>query len=318
MFAAVLGGVLVFGLYNQITYVHVPPYELASSFADDRRFVTEIDRRLPEGAAVFQLPHLPFPEGGQQAGLFENDLLRGYLHSDDLRWSFGATKGRPEEWVDDLAGLPPSTVLDAAAAAGFAGLYVDRYGYQDGGRALESEARGKVGAEPLASGSGRLSFFDLREYGRRLEAAHSPEELRRLPAGGAAAVRLRGERVPAAGTIPCQRSLVCLGGRSECRAAHRQSVEDDENRPVRGSARSGRRPSGRGRRHLPRRRADPLPDALAAPATADAAAGRDRPQVLDRCARGPRERPEQTSARTTSGWPGCESLDSAFGPFLPG
>ena len=176
MFVAVLAGVLVFGLYNQITYVHVPPYELASSFADDRRFVTEIDRRLPEGAAVFQLPYLPFPEGGQQAGLFENDLLRGYLHSDDLRWSFGATKGRPEEWVDDLAGLPPSTVLDAAAAAGFAGLYVDRYGYQDGGRALESEARGKVGAEPLASGSGRLSFFDLREYGRRLEAAHSPED----------------------------------------------------------------------------------------------------------------------------------------------
>ena len=172
-----LGAVLVFGLYNQITYVHVPPYELASSFADDRRFVSEIDRRLPEGAAVFQLPHLPFPEGGQQAGLFENDLLRGYLHSDDLRWSFGATKGRPEEWVDDLAGLPTATVLDAAAAAGFAGLYIDRFGYPDGAGALEGEVRSRLASEPLASGSGRLSFFDLREHARRLEATHSPEEL---------------------------------------------------------------------------------------------------------------------------------------------
>ncbi len=177
VFAAALGAVLVFGLYNQITYVHVPPYELASSFADDRRFVTEIDRRLPEGAAVFQLPHLPFPEGGKSVDVFENDLLRGYLHSDDLRWSFGATKGRPEEWVDDLAGMPTPTVLDAAAVAGFAGLYVDRAGYQDQGRALESDARSRVRAEPLVSGSGRLSFFDLRGYAVRLQAEHSPEEL---------------------------------------------------------------------------------------------------------------------------------------------
>jgi phosphoglycerol transferase len=176
-FVAVLGAVLVFGLYNQITYVHVPPYELASSYADDRRFVSEIDRRLPEGAAVFQLPHLPFPEGGQQAGLFENDLLRGYLHSDDLRWSFGATKGRPEEWVDDLAGLPTATVLDAAVAVGFAGLYVDRFGYPDGADALESEVRARLSSEPITSGSGRLSFFDLREHASRLEAEHSPEEL---------------------------------------------------------------------------------------------------------------------------------------------
>ncbi len=142
-FAAVLAAVLVFGLYNQITYVHVPPYELASSYADDRRFVSR-DRPAPprgRGGVPAAVPR-PSRKAGKQVGLFENDLLRGYLHSDDLRWSFGATKGRPEEWVDDLAGLPTATVLDAAAAAGFAGLYIDRFGYPDGARALESEARG--------------------------------------------------------------------------------------------------------------------------------------------------------------------------------
>ena len=50
---------------------------------------------------MFQLPHLPFPRGSAVGLLFENDLLRGYP-LDDLRWSFGATKGWPEEWVDDL------------------------------------------------------------------------------------------------------------------------------------------------------------------------------------------------------------------------
>jgi hypothetical protein len=200
-FAAVLGAVLVFGLWNQVTYNHVPPYELATSYELDQRFVGEIDRRLPEGAAVFQLPYVPFPESRRLVDLYENDLLRGYLHSDDLRWSAGATKGRPEDWVDDLAGMPTATVLDGAAAAGFAGLVVDRFGYADRGAALENELRSRLGAEPLASQYGRHSFFDLRAHRRRLEATHSREEL--------AAFRqavLRPLRIERSGFIPLERS----------------------------------------------------------------------------------------------------------------
>jgi hypothetical protein len=177
LFAGVLGLVLAFGLYNQITYVHVPPYELNASYQQDRAFVREIERRLPENAAVFQLPYVGFPETGRSVDLYENDLLRGYLHSEDLRWSFGATKGRPEDWSDDLVGMPPATVVDAAAAAGFDGLYVDRFGYPDRAAALEREIRTRIGSQPLVSQSGRHSFFDLRPYRRRLEAAQRPETL---------------------------------------------------------------------------------------------------------------------------------------------
>ena len=176
-FAGVLGVVLLFGLYNQVTYNHVPPYELASLFADDRAFVRDIERRLPPRSAVFELPYVPFPEGGRRFGLFENDLLRGYLHSEDLRWSFGATKGRAEDWVDDISWMPPATVVDAAAAVGFAGLYIDRAGYADHARELETEIGARVRVDPLLSGSGRLSFFDLRRYGTRLEATHPPDRL---------------------------------------------------------------------------------------------------------------------------------------------
>ena len=173
-FGAVLAAVLVFGLYNQITYNDVPPYALARSYAQDRGFVRQIERHLPRGAEVFELPYVPFPEGGQRLDLSEYDLLRGYLHSDDLRWSFGATKGRPEDWADDLAGKPTATVLDAAAAAGFAGLYIDRFGYSDRAAALEKDVRARVGSEPLVSGDGRHSFFDIRGYRRRFDAAHRP------------------------------------------------------------------------------------------------------------------------------------------------
>jgi hypothetical protein len=176
-FGSVLVAVLVFGLYNQITYSDVPPYQLAGSYAQDRNFVREIERRLSPGAAVFELPYVAFPESGQLVGLVENDLLRGYLHSKDLRWSFGAMKGRPEDWADDLAGKPTATVLDAAAEAGFAGLYIDRYGYADRAAALENEIRARLGSEPLVSADGRHSFFDLRAHRRRLEATHPPAQL---------------------------------------------------------------------------------------------------------------------------------------------
>ena len=177
LFAAALAGVLAFGLYNQVTYRHVPPYELASDWSADRAFVRQLEERLPNGAAVFQLPHLGFPETGREVDLYENDLLRGFIHSDDLRWSFGATKGRPEEWTDDLARMPAATVLDAAAAAGFAGILVDRLGYRDRGSALEIELRRRLASEPLVSASRRHAFFDLRAYANRLEAVRPAAEL---------------------------------------------------------------------------------------------------------------------------------------------
>jgi hypothetical protein len=68
-------------------------------------------------------------------------------------------------------------VVDAATAAGFAGLYVDRLGYADRGAALEREIRARLGSDPLVSQSGRHSFFDLRAYGQRLEAARPPATL---------------------------------------------------------------------------------------------------------------------------------------------
>jgi hypothetical protein len=200
-YGAVLAAVLVFGLWNQVTYAHTPPYELATSYELDRRFVREIEQRLPPGAAVFQLPYVPFPESRRLVDLYENDLLRGYLHSDDLRWSAGATKGRPEDWADDLAGLPTATVVDAAAAAGFSGLFIDRFGYAGRAAALENEVRARLRSEPLVSQYGRHSFFDLRDHRARLDETHSPEEL--------AALRravLRPLHLERSGFIPLERS----------------------------------------------------------------------------------------------------------------
>src|SRR5436190_7768842 len=179
-YGATLAAVLALGVFGQIARSDVPPYELAGAWHNDHTFFSQVKKRLPRGSSVLVLPYQAFPEAGQLIDLDGNDLLRGYLHTKHLRWSFGAMKGRPADWSTELQGLPTATTLDAAVAAGFSGLWIDRFGYADRAGALESDIRGLVGQPTLVDKEGRDSFYDLRGFARRLEASHSPTQLAAL------------------------------------------------------------------------------------------------------------------------------------------
>ena len=176
----VLAATLAFGVYDQTTPKYVPPYNLKAEYEQERDFVEAIERTLPDGATVFQLPYSPFPEAPPIVDMADFDLLRGYVHSHDLRWSYGAMKGRPEDWGDDLASWPLSFVIPAVAAAGFDGIYVDRYAYQDRAVGLERRLRAQLGVDPLVASSARHSFFDLRPFSARLQSERQPSELEAL------------------------------------------------------------------------------------------------------------------------------------------
>lgn len=174
---ATLLAVLVFGVYDQTSDSFVPPYAAtARQWRSDSRFVAEIERRLPHGASVFQLPYVPFPEGypetpvGDSVATYSTkyELLRGYLHSRTLRWSYGATKGTPADWSAQLAGQPLPYVLAAAVAAGFDGLWVDPAGFEPGKAAQLRSALRELLGQGLLSPLGDLWFFDLRPYAARL------------------------------------------------------------------------------------------------------------------------------------------------------
>ena len=140
----------------------MPPYDaLSASYRSDGDFVSALEDRLPSGAMVFQLPYSRFPEAPPIFRMADYDLFRGYLHSHDLRWSYGHTKGRGDDPNVPISSEKTPQMVRDLKGEGFAGIYVDRFAYTDGATALEKELAAATGAKPLVSRDGRLSFFPL-------------------------------------------------------------------------------------------------------------------------------------------------------------
>jgi phosphoglycerol transferase len=179
--AVVLGAVLVVGIFDQTTEANVPDYDrIERDWESDEAFMRSISRELGDGAMVFQLPYVYFPEAGFFCGTGPYDHARGYVHADDLRWSFGGMRGRETEWQEQVVRRQPVETLDAISAVGFTGVLVDRAGYRDQARELEAAYIDVLDEQPRVSANGRLSFFDLREHARSLRDRLGPAEVRAL------------------------------------------------------------------------------------------------------------------------------------------
>ena len=135
-----------------------------ATYAGDRAFVRELESRLPPDTAVLQLPYQSFPEGAVVAGMGPYEPLRGPLNSTSLRWSYGAMRGRtPDRWLRVLLTRDPPQMLTLAAQSGFGAVYVDRRGYADGGAAIESVLRSRLGPPIATSADGTLVAYALHK-----------------------------------------------------------------------------------------------------------------------------------------------------------
>ena len=179
VFYVALGFVLMAALLDQSSRGYVPQYQqIKSEFQSDAKLVGTIDTSLSHGAMVFQLPYVPFPEHPQVNKMVDYDHLRGYLHSDDLRWSYGAMKNRAGDlWLKQVAALPVEEMCQSLAFAGFSGVYIDRNGYDGDSLALlESQLRGVLQTEPIVSENGRLVFYNSTDYNSRLRQKYSDSD----------------------------------------------------------------------------------------------------------------------------------------------
>jgi hypothetical protein len=160
-FGALLAGLLVLGALDQTSPFFIPPHAgLAADYRADQSWYRSVEGQLADGAPVVQLPHEPFPEPplGPRP-IYEP--AKGYLHTSDLRWSWGAMRGRPDDWSALYATRPAAELVPAAREAGFEAIVVDKLAYPDGGVATESDLRRVLGTEPERGPEGRYLLWRL-------------------------------------------------------------------------------------------------------------------------------------------------------------
>jgi phosphoglycerol transferase len=154
--------VLFVGLVDQVTAEATrPKHETQVEYAGDASFVRRIEGMVPTGAMIFQLPYLSFPETPPVAQMIDYEPLRLYLHSHHVRWSYPTMRGRPGDlWLREVSSRPPAALVEAVSAAGFAGIVIDRFGYDDKGQAIESALAAQLGSPRATSPNNRFVFFD--------------------------------------------------------------------------------------------------------------------------------------------------------------
>lgn len=132
-------------------------------YESDKEFTGKIEGMMPRGSAIYQLPYMPYPEGGPVNQLISYDPAAGYLNSKELRWSFGAMKGRDAgDFFKKLSTEPIEQQIQKVKEMGFSGIWIDRRGYADHGASIESQLEGILGEQPsLVSPNGNQSFFLL-------------------------------------------------------------------------------------------------------------------------------------------------------------
>ncbi len=113
---------------------------IAERVAMDATFARELEEALPDGAMVYQLPAMGFPEIVPPHRMEDYEHFRTYVHSQTLRFSYGAPKFRAAtRWKRDLEEMSSAELVPRLEAYGFSALHINCRGYDDAGKAVLSE-----------------------------------------------------------------------------------------------------------------------------------------------------------------------------------
>jgi phosphoglycerol transferase len=132
----------VIGVYEQLPRPENPndTAAVAAQVKADWQFGRELEHALPVGAMVFQLPVLGFPEVQPPHVLGDYEHFRPYFATERLRFSYGAAKLRARgRWQRDLENAPVPLLVRRLEQHGFAALYLNRRGFEDGGEKILRE-----------------------------------------------------------------------------------------------------------------------------------------------------------------------------------
>lgn len=165
LFLIVLSALLLCGVLDQTSPASIPDYDsIKQEYYTHQQYIASIEEKMPQNAMIYQLPYTEYLGLGHGA----TDLLPycshaiPYLHSEHLRWSYGAMGGREEDlWQRNISELPIREQIATIANAGFNGILIDIRGYPDPDNHIIAELSDFLEIEPLISIDNHYYFFDL-------------------------------------------------------------------------------------------------------------------------------------------------------------
>lgn len=156
--------VMLFGIYDQTVPTNPDLYAYFNrTFDADAAFVQAIEATEEEQAMIYQMPYMRYPENGGINVMIDYDHMFGYLHSDTLRWSYGAPVGREgDQWMRAVNELPLQEQIAVIQEAGFAGIYIDWDAYLEDERiAMEAILSDYVNANPIINVDGTKAYYSF-------------------------------------------------------------------------------------------------------------------------------------------------------------
>lgn len=151
--------VFAYGFWEQQGMFRPDYAGVQTAWAQDAAFVREIEQVSGADAMVYQLPYMKSFENGPENKMPDYTLLRGTLHSDTLRWSYGGAYGGENDlWNQAASQLEPADMVAELKDKGFAGIYLDRDGYTNDTLEQALCSLPDCG-EPIVSAGGTLVYI---------------------------------------------------------------------------------------------------------------------------------------------------------------
>lgn len=137
-------------------------------YKEDLGFINQIEETLDNNAMVYQLPYQRFPEEPPIVNMGDYAQSIGYLGSKQLRWSYGAYKGRDGDAIlKSISQLPVPMMLNQIKDCGYTGLMINADGYtEEALKKLTVQIEQVTHIVPILSKRGNLLFYDLRNFSK--------------------------------------------------------------------------------------------------------------------------------------------------------
>ena len=168
--------ITMIGLYDQLPMTREFANRMSNNkveYHQDRQFVEQIEQIVVPGGMIFQMPYIRFPEEAARWHEGSYGMARGYLHSSQLRWSYGAMKGRKSDaLLQTLEEMPLVKKIEALEQHDFQGIYLDRRAYREGTGHIEAQLNKLLTMKPLESYDGNLLFYLLNKHVESERAAY--------------------------------------------------------------------------------------------------------------------------------------------------